>query len=160
MAVEPGEERLEPALVDRLHQVVVGAQPQRLDRGVDRGVAGDQDDLDAGLFAELGEDLHALAVGQHHVAEHDVGALALELPPRFGERRRLAHREPFELDQRRQRSQRQRIVLDHQRLGFGALGFAVRSRGLRRSLFVHGRLEKMGWHQGPRAVEGSVSVHL
>ena len=66
-----------------------------------------------------------LPSGKHDVAQDDVGPVALELAARLGDRRRAPDHEPFELDQRRQRPQRQRIVLDDQRFGLALPRLAV-----------------------------------
>ena len=60
--------------VERLGQIVGDAAPQRLDGGVDTGVPGDQNHGRAAR-RDVVEQVHAAAIRQHQVAEHELARM-------------------------------------------------------------------------------------
>ena len=105
---------LELADVDRLDQVVGGAEPQGLDRGLEAGVAGDQHDLGVGADLLVVEQGHAAAVGQMQVEQDEVGTLQRHLAPRLGERVGGGRAQAFAGQQRREHFGRVDVVIDDQ----------------------------------------------
>ncbi|MNN15074.1 hypothetical protein D3C81_1281700 [compost metagenome] len=78
------EDGLEPRDVDRLDEVVGGAQAQRLHGALHAGVAGGQDDFHAGR-AHFLEQLHAAAIGQAQVGQHRIGHAPANLEARLAQ---------------------------------------------------------------------------
>ena len=103
----------------RLDEVVGRAEAQGLDRGVEAGVAGDQHQLGVRQLLGVVEQLHAAAVGQHQVEQHDVGLLQRHLAPRVAQRAGGGDGEAFVGDQHRHR--------------FGGVGVVVDEQGVRHS---------------------------
>ena len=117
------QDRLQALDVDRLHQVVGGAQAQRLDRALDAGVAGDQHHLGRLARLEVGDQVDALAVGQLQVGEQDVGLQARHVDARGAQRIGRGHGEAFGLGQLGQPLERFGIVVYEQEMGhFGSSG--------------------------------------
>ncbi len=69
------DEDLQPARIDRLGQVVVGAFLDRLDRGLDRALRGEQDDRDvAHLIAQRLEEGETVHARHDDIGDDDAGA--------------------------------------------------------------------------------------
>jgi hypothetical protein len=78
------DEDLQPARVDRLGQVVVGAFLDRLDRGLDRTLRGEQDDRDvAHLIAQRLEQREAVHARHDDVGDDDAGTEGGDALQRF-----------------------------------------------------------------------------
>ena len=67
-----GQDALQPADVERLGQVVAGAEAQRLDGALDVGVAGHQHHFGGGAELEILEQLDAAAVREIEVDQRHV----------------------------------------------------------------------------------------
>ena len=82
--------RLEELLVgERLRQVVPGSELQRLDRALDRGVAGDDDQLDPGVpHAHLADQVDPREPRHPHVGHHQVHRHGIEQRERIRGARR------------------------------------------------------------------------
>ena len=90
---------LQLAQVDRLDQVVGRAQAQRLDAGLQVGVAGAEHHLGVGHQLRVGQQVHAVAVGQAQVQQQDVGLLQRDLAARVAQVVGHGHREVLAGDQ-------------------------------------------------------------
>ena len=91
------QDRLEAFHVHGLHQVVGRAQAQRLDRAFHAGVARDHHHLGLGARLEVRDQLHAFAVGELQVGEHDVGLQARHVDARRAQAVCGRHGEAFRL---------------------------------------------------------------
>ena len=70
------EQVREPLEIERLGQVVDGAELDRFDRAVDRGVATHQNDLAVGIgLAYRAQHLDAADVGQAQIDDGDIGTV-------------------------------------------------------------------------------------
>ena len=79
-------------------------------------MAGDQHDFGVGHQLRVGKQVHAAAVGQLQVEQHDVGLLQRDLAPRVAQVVRHRDGELFAGDQHLQRRGRIDIVVDDQRM--------------------------------------------
>ena len=80
LVTHAGEQLLEPAEVERLAEVVHRAELDRLDRGVDRGVAGHQHGLTVRVdVADRAQDVEPADVRHPQIDHHEVG------PPRLNQ---------------------------------------------------------------------------
>ncbi len=75
---------------------------------------GDEHDLRLRDQLRILEQVHAAAVGQLQVEQHDVGCLQRHLAPRLAQRMRGRDGEAFEGNESRQRFTRIDIVIDNQ----------------------------------------------
>ena len=74
----PADRRLDDGGVKRFGDIVVGPDSQCLDGGLQRGVAGEDDDLHLRLsLSDTCKDLHPVSVGQHEIEESDCELLSL-----------------------------------------------------------------------------------
>ncbi len=90
---------------------------QRLDGGVDAGVAGDHHDLHAiGLPLKLRNEVESGAVRQDQIEQNDVGRLGHQAGPRRGHGGGRLDRETLVGNQLSQRFERVLVVLDDQRV--------------------------------------------
>ncbi len=106
--------------VDRLGQVVGRAQAQRLHRRLQAGVAGDEHHLGVRDELRVVEQVHAAAVGQLQVQQHDVGLLQRHLAPRIAQVVRRGHGEMLGRDEGRHHPGRV-CVVDDQGMVHGVL---------------------------------------
>src|SRR5439155_1218639 len=84
----------EPRNVDRLGQVVRGAAAERLDRRIDGGVAGDQDDL-GGAILDLGQELQTAAVRQLQIDQRQVRRVLAQVRASLAQAAGALDREPL-----------------------------------------------------------------
>ena len=98
--------------IDGLGEVVAHAPAQRLDRGVHRGVAGDQDDLGPLRGVQVLQQFESLPVGQHQVDEDHIGLLFFDRGPCLGERAGGHRGEPFDLEDFNHGGTGVRLVVD------------------------------------------------
>ncbi len=94
-ALDVGERGLEATDVQRLEEVIERAQAQGVDRGVDRGHAGDEDHVAGARFLELTQQVDPVAVGQDEIDDHEIGWRVGEVRPRLGQRARARDSEAF-----------------------------------------------------------------
>ena len=120
---QPGQHALELLQAHRLDEVVGGAQAQRLDGCVQARVARDQHHLGVRQHLRVVEQLHAAAVGQYQVEQHDVGLLQRHLAPRVAQRAGGRDGEPLVRDQHGHRLGRIGIVVNDQRVRHASLSW-------------------------------------
>ena len=108
------QHRFETRDVDRLGQVVRGTAAERLDRGIDGGVAGDQDDLGGDTAVDLSQELETAAVGQLQVDQRQVGGVLAQEGARFPQARGSVHREPLRPHQLGQGRLEAGVVIDEE----------------------------------------------
>ena len=106
--------------VDGLDEIVGRAHAQRLDRALEAGVAGDQHDLGVGHELRVLEQVHAAAVGQLQIQQHQVGQLQHDLAAGVPHRPRNGDGEALSGDQGRHRLGGVGVVFDDQRMGHGS----------------------------------------
>jgi hypothetical protein len=126
----PRQHALQLLEVDGLDEVVRRAQSQRLHAGFDAGVAGAQHDLGVGDQIRVGQQVHAIAVGQAQVQQQDVGLLQRDLAAGVAQRVRHRHRQALSRDQVAQRGGGINVVVDNQCMRHGPA--SDRSKGRRR----------------------------
>ena len=122
---EAGQQALDPGQqlrrVERLDQVVVGTGAEALDLLLDLALGGQHDDRDVGRLAllrpDLGRDLVAVQLGQHHVEEDQVRPLGAPQPEAFGTIRRHDDVVALLLQGVLQQPLDIRVVIDDQDLG-------------------------------------------
>ena len=138
--------------VERLVGEVVGADLHRLDRGVHRGVGGQQDDDDVGVVlldpAQHGD---AVDVGQLVVEQHEIDAVGDALE-RLLAGRRLHHVVPVGPQALDQRPADQRLVVDDQDRGVGRSSIGAVDRAV---AWSGGLVEAV---RGARRMQPSASV--
>ncbi len=119
------QHRLQALQVDRLGEVIGGAQAQRLDRALDARMPGDEDGLDRRAILEIVQQVHAIAVGQAQVHEDHVGPLPHELHASLGDRACGGGGETFIGGEGSQCLARVDVVVDDQymRHGIGCSGW-------------------------------------
>src|SRR5581483_4624949 len=115
------QDRLDLLDIDRLDQVVGGAQPQRLDRALDARVPGDQHDLGRRARLHVLEQIHAVAVGELQVEEDDLRPLLVHARARLAQRRRGRYAEAFAGDELGEPRKGVGIVIDYESVGNGRL---------------------------------------
>ena len=93
--VQVGENGLDAREVDRLREIVGGASPQRLHRGLDTRLPRDEDDLRRSVALELLQQVHARAVRQVQVDQDRFGQALSQLLTGIGQARCRQRREPF-----------------------------------------------------------------
>jgi hypothetical protein len=113
-AREVGEHLLHAREVDGLRQVVRGSAAQRLDRGLERGLAGDQDHLRRAVARKLLEQLHSGPVREVEVEQHGVRSGVRELGARVRERRCRRGGETLALHDLREALLEGGVVIDDQ----------------------------------------------
>ena len=94
------QHRAQLAFRNRLLQVIGRSQAQRVQRRIERRMAGHQNDFGFRQPVGLVQQLHAAAVGKLEVDENDVGPLQRDLAVRFAQGARGRHGEAFTRDQR------------------------------------------------------------
>ena len=78
------EQMVQPREIERLRQVVDGAQLDGFDGAVDRRVAAHQNDLTVGIsLADRAQDFDATDVGQTQIDDGDVGSMIRQLTERL-----------------------------------------------------------------------------
>ena len=82
-ATDVSEHGLQTPVVQGLREVVEGAEPQGVDRGVDGRHARNQDHVRTGRFPEFPEQFDPVSVGQHQIHQHEVGLAIAEMLSSF-----------------------------------------------------------------------------
>ncbi len=109
------DDDLELVDVEGLRHVVVGAELHRLDRALGGGVGGHHDHRRAGLaLADLAQQVETVAVGHHHVAQHEVGRGVGEALARLADRARRRHLEPLAVAEHGEEVDEALLVVDDQ----------------------------------------------
>ena len=115
--------------LDRLLEVVERAELHRLDRGLDRAVRGQHDDLDLGLLgARASHERHAVEAGHLEIGDDDVEALGFEPADRGGAVGRLLHVVTVRLQRLGQERADALVVVDHQDAGHRSAAQGITTR--------------------------------
>src|SRR5262249_8630358 len=131
--LRPLDRDLELAALDRLPDVVARSEPDRLDRGLDRRVAREEDHLRRHwTLVRRSQDVEAVAVLEVEVGDDDVVGPARELAARGLRALGAVDLERAVLEEGRDRLELVRVVVDDERaLGRGSdLGLDRRRRRL------------------------------
>ena len=103
-------------VLPRLPDEVVGAEPHRLHRGIDVGVAGEHDELGVDLgAARPAQDVEARVIRKLNVREDDVELVASEHRHRLAARRRFHHGHLIAGEHAREEAADVGVVVDDER---------------------------------------------
>ena len=106
--------------VERLVDVIVGAEIERLDLLGLALARRQHDDRQVGPFARAADHVLAVAVGQAEIEQHDIGRFGGDALDAFGDRAGARHLVVVGFERRLEKAQDRRLVVDHQHAGFGA----------------------------------------
>ena len=107
-------------VVPGLGKIIVGAQLERLHRGIHRAISRDQEDGGLAVaLADFLQYLHPGTVRHHQIEQHQVVAAGLHFVEAFGAVLRQVHRVAFGCEQVLEAFADVGFVVDHQNVAFG-----------------------------------------